>query len=360
MERHEPSGQQFVKKPVCDEASILDSLGAGVLSIRADGLILRANTGAERILRRPARELEGKLIDAVIAPLAGLEAAALEPVTGRHELAVQLGDGTLGSIGYGLTQFNAADGGKRFVLQFQDIAPVLELYRQKDRLLAMAALGDALPSVLHELRNPLAAVTARLELMVEESSGELQTDLHAVLAEVRRMGLGLDGVGGFVRSARASGNTAIDLAVEEACRVLTPVAERASVHLISRGPSLPLLPIDRGVISGLVFNLVKNSIDACRSGGTVVVTALLEDAGQVFALRVEDDGCGMSKAVLARCTDLFFTNKDKGSGIGLALCKRVADSSGGSLEIQSEPDKGTVVTVRVPVPKKRKKEGSPA
>jgi signal transduction histidine kinase len=334
---------------ICDEASILDALGSGVLSIRDDGVIVRANAGAERILRRGQRELVGSAIGRVVAPLEVLEHASFEPVTNRHELTIELGDGTQGSIGFALSCFQASDGRPRYVLQFQDIAPVLELRKQRDRLLAMAALGDALPSVLHELRNPLAAITARLELMVEESEGQVQLDLHAVLTEVRRMSLGLDGVGGFLRSARATGLSAIDLAVQEACRVLEPVAERNGVRLESRGPALPLLPIDRGVMSGIVFNLVKNSIDASKPGGTVRVEARLDRAPDTFVLRVEDDGSGMSPEVIERCTELFYTRKDKGSGIGLALCRRVAESSGGRLEVESELGRGTVVTVHIPV-----------
>lgn len=336
-------------RPACDEIAVLDALGSGVLALRDDGAILRANRGAQRILRRPLADLVSARIDDVLAPLAQLVAAGTEPVTGRHELAIDLGDGTRGAIGFGLSSFEAADGRLRWVVQFQDILPLLELRRQRDKLLAMAALGDALPSVLHELRNPLAAVTARLELLVEETEGSLQIDLHAVLSEVRRMSLGLDGVGGLVRSARASSNTAIDLAVREACRVLEPVAERVGVHLEARGPTLPLLPIDRGVMSGVVFNLVKNSIDASSAGGSVIVTAELDEAGSTFVLRVEDDGCGMPPEVLERCTDLFFTRKDKGSGIGLALCKRVAESSGGRLAVDSRVGRGTTVTVWVPL-----------
>jgi len=160
-------------------------------------------------------------------------------------------------------------------------------------------------------------------------------------------------VAASLASARASGNTAIDLAVHEACRVLEPVAARVGVKLESRGPSLPLLPIDRGVMSGVVFNLVKNSIDASATGGRVRVEATLDRQRENFVLRVEDDGAGMSPEVLEHCTELFYTRKDKGSGIGLALCRRVAESSGGRLEVESELGRGTVVTVYIPV-------GSPA
>ncbi len=213
----------------------------------------------------------------------------------------------------------------------------------------MAALGDALPSVLHELRNPLAAVTAMLEVMIEEHEGGIQRDLHAILHEVRRMTLGLDGIGGFVRSTRARRYAAVDHAVREACRILEPTAARKGVRLEAVGPDLPLLPIDAGVISGVVFNLVKNAIDACTEGQRIEVDARVVD--EELRLVVRDTGHGMSKEVLERCQDLFFTNKDKGSGIGLALCRQVAEGSGGRLEIESEPGRGTIVTMGVPLRK---------
>lgn len=338
---------------VCEEHALLNSLRAGVLAFRDDGVVVRANPGAARILRRAPSELLGRAVDEVLAPIASLRTARDEPETGRPEIEILRGDGSRGTIGFYLSSYDTADERERFVLQFQDIGPHVELRRQRDRLLAMAALGDALPSVLHELRNPLAAVISRLELLVEESEGELQGDLHAVLSEVRRMALGLDGVGGLVRPARSSSYAAVDLAVAEACRVLQPMAERAGVTLSSRGRSLPLLPIDRGVISGVVFNLVRNAIDAAREGGSIVVSVELDADDSSFLLRVEDDGEGMPADVLRRSRELFYTSKENGSGIGLALCNRVAESSGGYLEIQSEPGKGTVVTLRIPVSLRR-------
>jgi signal transduction histidine kinase len=344
-----PPSSHAASSGVCEEHALLNSLRAGVLAFREDGVVVRANPGAARILRREPIELIGHSVADVIAPIEALRTAEDEPETGRPEIEVLRGDGSRGTIGFFLASYDTADDRERFVLQFQDIGSHVELRRQRDRLLAMAALGDALPSVLHELRNPLAAVLSRLELLVEESEGELQSDLHAVLSELRRMTLGLDGVGGLVRPARSSAFAAVDLAVADACRVLQPMAERAGVELESRGRALPLLPIDRGVISGVVFNLVRNAIDASRDGGRIVVSAELDSNDSSFLLRVEDDGEGMTPDVLRRSKELFFTSKDNGSGIGLALCNRVAESSGGYLEIQSEPGKGTTVALRIPV-----------
>jgi signal transduction histidine kinase len=100
----------------------------------------------------------------------------------------------------------------------------------------------------------------------------------------------------------------------------------------------------------MMFNLVQNAIQACRTGGKVVVQSKLEDNWLEFS--VEDTGQGMTPEVLARCRDLFFTTKVRGSGIGLSLCHQICKDAGGELRIESEPGQGTKITARVPVQKR--------
>jgi signal transduction histidine kinase len=266
----------------------------------------------------------------------------------RREVSCRRFDGTVAALGVSVEPQRDERGAIiGWVALFADIGTVLALRRERDRLLQMAALGDALPSVLHELRNPLAAITAMLEVRIEESSGALAEDYHALLVQVRRMTLGLDGLGSMVRPVGAHRHAAIDHAVAEAVRLLEPSARQRGIHLEAIGPTLPLLPLASGPITGMVFNLVRNAIDATRAGGNVTVDTHLE--GRDFVLSVVDDGSGMSPETLARACDLFFTSKDKGSGIGLALCRRVAESSGGALDIESQLGLGTRVTVRIPL-----------
>ena len=331
---------------------VIEALGAGVLTFRPDGTIVQANAMAGRILGRP-RELVGARVDDVLCATETLRAGSASSTPGlsvpdtRHQVSVTLPDGATRALGFSTSQFVDPDSGTvHHVVLFQEITALLELRRDRDRLLQFAALGDAMPSILHEIRNPLAAVTSLLEVLVEEQEGKLQEDLHVVLCEVRRMGLGLQGIGGLTSSMHARRFSAVDLAVREACRVLEPAAARRGVSLSAVGRDLPLLPIDRGIVSGVVFNLVKNAIDACEPGGHIDVDARVE--GEEFVLRVSDDGQGMTPEVAARCCELFFTSKEKGSGIGLALCRQVAESSGGRLSIQSTRGVGTTVEIRVP------------
>lgn len=323
---------------------VLGALTAGVVVVAHDGRVQYANPGAGRIVRKAPEEMIGRQVGEVLVPLDCVVAAAEVPDC-RRESVVRFADGKSTTIGFSVSAPSAR--GSRTIL-FQEITNVLELRRERDRLLQMAALGDALPSILHELRNPLAAMAAMLEVLVEESDERTGKDLHAVLWEVRRMSLTLQGVGGLVRSVHTDSYVSVDLAICEACRILEPSAARRDVSLVAEVPTLPLLPLDWGVVSGVVFNLVKNAIEACEAGGAIVVRARLEP-GEVFVLEVEDDGVGMDREVLSRCRELFFTSKEKGSGIGLALCQQIADTSGGDLCIESAPDRGTTITLRVPL-----------
>lgn len=323
---------------------MIEGLKAGVVVVREDGVILYANSFAAGMLRRATKDLVGRNIGDALAPLADLRRGAEQPVP-RQEIDLHYADGTAATLGYSLSGPNA-DGS--WTVLCQDITAILALRAERDRLLQLAALGDALPTILHELRNPLAAVTSALEVLQEDAPQSCQQDLQTILHEVQRMGLSLAGVGGLARPLHCARPAAIDHALRQACRILQPTAARHSVTIVDAVTDLPPLQLDWAVISGVVFNLVKNAIDACRANDTVEVRAFLREA-HALRLEVVDSGVGMDRETLKHCTELFFTQKAKGSGIGLALCQQIADLSGGRLEIHSEKDRGTTVAFEVPL-----------
>lgn len=228
-------------------------------------------------------------------------------------------------------------------------AKVEALQQERDRLLRIAAINEALPVLIHEIKNPLAAVTAAVELMIDDAKDEnQQASLHAILRQLRRIRLTIDSVNLGNRELFASRHAAIDHALREALSILSAMALAHGVQLHSHVEDMPLLPLDPAVVRAILYNLITNSVDACKSGGEIWVRASLRRSEQLFELSVQDNGPGMSPEVLARCTELFFSTKAMGSGIGLALCHRVLEEAGGSLLIESEPGRGTRVTARAP------------
>ena len=335
----------------CGDAAVrrvLDALDAGVLTVAADGRVVEANAFASEALRRPREAIVGRSLAEVLAPLSEVLRRATAGGGARSEFEVLRGDDTEATLGCTVRTLRG-DGDATAVVLFEDVSALRELRRQRDLLLQLAVVGEVLPAMLHELRSPIAAVTSMLEVMVEEHEGSTQADLHAVLWEMRRIGLGLEGIGGVGRPLRSDAFEAADEAVREVCRILFSLAARKDVELTADVAAMPLLPLGRSTVKGVVFNLVKNAIDACRAGEQVTVRAFLEGSGERFTLVVEDTGKGMAPEVLAACRTLFFTTKDNGSGIGLAICTRAIEEAGGTLDIESAPGRGTSITVRVPL-----------
>lgn len=329
---------------------LIDSLRAGALAGGPDGHVCDANACAAQILRIPLDELRRAHVSDILAPLDRLRG---QGEADRVELPVRLRDGQQAVLGCSLSDVKG-EHGRGWVLLFQDISGIVELRRRHDRLLQLAAVGDSLPSVLHEIRNPLAAVTSMLEVLVEEAEGSHQEDLHAVLWELRRIVLTLQGIGGMHSDLSAKSHEAVDIAIREACRVMSTTAERRGVSVRWEVPDFPLLPVKAAVLRGIVFNLVRNAIDACGDRGEVLLRAALTPDSKGLTISVRDTGRGMTEDELARCCDIFFTTKEHGSGIGLPICKQVVERAGGDLQIRSKPGEGTQVTLVVPIEAHRK------
>lgn len=332
---------------------LLDSLPTAVLVVARGGCIALANDRAAELLERDRASLEGAPIDSVLVPLSCLASAHRGE---RASARITLSSGREVDIGFKVTALGAEEPQGEddplrgaLVCSFQDITPVLRLREERDRLLKLATVGEVLPSILHELRNPLSAVATTLELLIEEhESGPVREDLHGVLRELRRALLGLDGIGVLGRDVRSRSLGAVDHAVRESTAVLTARAARGGVTLDTDMGSMPLLHVDTAVVRAVVFNLVMNAIHACREGDRIRVSGRIE--GDDLVIAVADTGPGMTPEVRAQCTEMFFTTKRSGSGLGLPLCAQLAESAGGALEVESESGRGTRVTWRVPVP----------
>jgi signal transduction histidine kinase len=255
-------------------------------------------------------------------------------------------------LGYSATAVTSEQSGTHYTVVLQDVTERERLREERDRLMRLAAVSEILPSLLHELKNPLACIATAVEVMLEElAPGHLQTDLHAVLSEIRRMKFTLEGLGSVGRELASSRNHPIDHAAREVCRVLERQAASRGIQLTTRVADMPLLPLDPGVTRAVLFNLLTNSIHACVEGDSVDVGGYFDEPENQLVLWVEDTGCGMEPAVLDRCQELFFTTKPKGTGIGLALCSGAIASAGGKLDIRSEAARGTRVEIKVPIGK---------
>lgn len=333
--------------------SLVDSVGMAILALAEDGAIVFANTLAKELFgaRFPEGfDPESRPCDVaeVLAPIDSLMVTQNSRGLRRPVLRVKH-DEVERTFGYTITKVQGGRPGLAYVVSFQDVTHIQRLKDERDRLLKLATVGEVMPMLLHETKNPLAAAVTTLELLLEErTEPALRVELHGVLVEIRRALLSLEGLGSVGRSLRSERTHAIDHAVREVVALMEARARGHSVQLSYEVPTLPLLPLDPSTVRGIVLNLVNNAIQACTQGNHAHVLVQLKLDGTTLKLDVIDSGLGMTPEILARCRELFFTTKRTGTGIGLALCARLVEEAGGTLSIESALGRGTHIAITIP------------
>lgn len=222
--------------------------------------------------------------------------------------------------------------------------------RHADRL---ATIGQLASGVAHELNEPLGNVLgfAQLALKAQDVPAQVRADLSRIAEAALRGREIIRKMLVFARQAPASKQpTNLNGVVEEAMFLLEAGCENPGVRFVRQlGAGLPDLEADPVQIRQVVTNLVINAMQAIQAEGTVTVRT---EAGQdAVVLSVRDTGSGMTPEVLRRVFDPFFTTKDvgQGTGLGLAVVQGIVAGHGGTIDVESEPARGSVFSVRLPV-----------
>ncbi|MBL9028676.1 MAG: HAMP domain-containing histidine kinase [Myxococcales bacterium] len=222
-----------------------------------------------------------------------------------------------------------------------------------DELVAAAeARGQALEAmgarVAHEVKNPLSAIRGLVEVMGENATSDRDKKrLGVVLGEVDRIDEILRGYLALTRPLEQIERRRADVArlVREVAAVTEGRAERAGVTITVEAEPIAW-DLDDRRIKEAILNLVLNALDASEAGGRVTIRSAATHAA--LALSVTDTGRGMDEAELARAGSPYWTKKRGGTGLGVALARRVAEGHGGRLEVESRPGHGTRMTLVVP------------
>lgn len=228
-----------------------------------------------------------------------------------------------------------------------------DLARAIERMRAALAARDAqtqmlLAGIAHEVRNPLSGMELFVGLLEEELRGD--TVAHEKVERVRReldyLKRVVEEFLAYSRDVRASTvrfpGRALLLEVSESCSC---AAQAAGVRLAVTPVQMDLTA-DREMLRGAVVNVVLNAIQASPPGS--IVRLELDPEGSSRAVEVIDSGRGMSPEVLARAKQPFFTTREKGTGLGLALAQKVAERHGGRLVVKSSEGLGTTVRFSLP------------
>jgi len=227
------------------------------------------------------------------------------------------------------------------------------LRRTVDALAAkesMAAVGEFAAGLAHEIRNPLTSIQVDLQYVEEglPPDSPLREPQSKALTELGRLDATVRDALKVARSGQVR-MADIDLrdVLRAAAHAVGPSFDARQGRLEMTLPEVPLtLQADPAALEQLFLNLLRNAAEALPEGGLASLQVTTPEGS--VEVSVEDSGPGMSPEVQSRAFEPLFSTRTEGTGLGLPIAQRIATAHGGSIEIESRPDRGTRVMVRLP------------
>jgi nitrogen fixation/metabolism regulation signal transduction histidine kinase len=251
----------------------------------------------------------------------------------------------------------SSDELRRLVDAFNGMAAELKAQRdQLERTHRLEAWAEMARQVAHEIKNPLTPIQLSAEHLrrVHADRGEpmgqvLESCVTTILGQVHLLRQIASEFSSFASSptARRAPADPVGLIHDVVEPYRVGLGDRIAIVNDVR-PPLPLVLIDRRLAARALANIVENALHAMPGeGGRLALSSRVED--EAVVIRIEDTGVGMDEEALARVFEPYFSTKTTGTGLGLPIARRNIELSGGSVAVESRKDRGTAVTIRLPV-----------
>ncbi|MEI6305894.1 MAG: ATP-binding protein [Deltaproteobacteria bacterium] len=349
-------------------ATVIDSVGDGVIVVSRDGAITLFNPAAEEITGFSRRHAMGGVFDKLFSH----EKTLLDMVSRTIRTGITITDNenvvirTAGKVKpvavtcYPLMLASGENIGA--ILTIKDISYIRELeaaVRQADRL---STLGTLAAGLAHEVKNPLAGIKGAAQLL----DRELKPDTP--LSEYTRVMIReTDRIDNIIRELlELASPRGLNLAPVNLHRVLGDIVllqkQAVSGRQISFvkhfDPSIPDIIADEEMLTRLFLNLVRNAIDAMGESGELTVSSRVmsdyrmtrnERHSRLVAVEVADSGPGIPVSDHENIWTPFYTTKSAGTGLGLTICHKIVSEHRGMIKVDSEPGFGSRFTVLLPV-----------
>jgi two-component system sensor histidine kinase PilS (NtrC family) len=335
-------------------ANVIASMSSGLVTADAAERVTFVNQAGGDILGiAPARAV-GKLLAEIGLVLPDDWTEIRQRTRGREgfraEIEIERG-ASRRVIGYSVRALKDPDGHDAALIIFQDLTEVKKLERQARFNEQLAAVGELAAGIAHEIRNPLASISGSVQVLSHELSvGSAERRLiEIIVSESNRLSKILEEFLRFVRPQERR-VAVFDVAgnIQEVLDLFRLSDEVSDAHRIVADvrPAASLLSGDRDQVRQIIYNVAKNAVRAMPDGGALTVEGR-EDAAW-YSIKFRDTGRGMSVEELARVFTPFSTAFDGGTGLGMAIVRRIVEDHGGAIDVESSPGEGTTVTILLP------------
>jgi two-component system, NtrC family, nitrogen regulation sensor histidine kinase GlnL len=356
-----------------DYEALVSGLPDALVGVDADLRIILWNPAAEDLLGRSARRVTGRALKEVFPPETSLvrhltDTLATGQSRSESSAVIEGPDGRPVHVSLVTAPLAGRSGAvTSAVAVVRDISRLRQLESEVRRGETLAAAGQMAVGLAHEIRNPLSAIRGTVQLMQRELGDEARWGEYTavLLKEVTRVNSIIEMLLDLGRPVTLR---AVPLNVhqllERVALLLEEEAASLGVQFVRRyDPSLPPILADEDRIVQVFHNLVRNAIEAMPGGGRLTLVTRLSmnqlfakvDLGQgqksLAEIQIADEGQGIPEATRDKLFTPFFTTKNRGLGLGLALCHRIVEEHKGAIQVTSEPGRGTAVSCFLPIAK---------
>jgi len=340
------------------QVQIVEALRAAIVVVDRDRVIKTTNPAADEILGASARDVGASIDDtSLLRRFPALARAIAEVAEGGDARTLQgerIAGFTERLVDVLVTPFGdeAGEGGVRGVLVVAD--DVSDAIATKSRLIQterLAAIGRMAAHVTHEVRNPLSSIGLNVDMLgdeIHDPGSESRRLLESIQQELERLESITEE---YLRLARLPEPS---LTPDDPTHLLRDTAEFVRREMDSAGvelrldlaSQLPAVAMDEPQLRQALLNLLRNAREAMPDGGTAKLEAMRYDGG--VRIQVHDEGAGIGEEEREHVFDLFYTTKERGTGLGLPLTQQIVVAHGGSIACKPRHPHGTTFEVWLP------------
>jgi PAS domain S-box-containing protein len=348
---------------------LIDSMPTAVYYKDSDMHLIGCNKAFEDIMEHPKDFIIGKLDEHIyFDKTAGEESALTDAVAAKklssitYEKVVKFRKSPLRNLVYYKSAYRKIDGKFGGIIGIiLDVTQERRMQSERDALQAnmiqqnkLASLGELAGSIAHELNNPLSIILGFAQVLIKDASlnDEAKKGIGNIYEAAKRSKSIITNMLEFARSDTSKNQMAnINDIIDSTMLIIEKDFNKAGIEiqkiLTHDAKSIIINPMQ---IQQVLLNMLLNSKDAMPSGGKITVQTHIND--KYFMINISDDGSGIPREIIPRIFEPFFTTKSigKGTGLGLSICYGIIKAHKGNISVKSTVNKGTVFTIKLPLP----------
>lgn len=232
----------------------------------------------------------------------------------------------------------------------QDLSLIVSMEKKLVAQSRMAAIGSVVAGIAHEIRNPLFGISAAAQVLARETDNAETKELsESMLSEIKRLNTLVTDLLIYAKPPRLERSNVVPKRMWDDLRDLQRDLLRSKNLLLEESflPENAIVKVDEGKIRQVFLNLLLNAVQASNDGSRIKIVSQVNE--QTWSLSIWNTGSSISPEHIGRIFEPFFSTKSEGSGLGLAVCQKIIEEHGGTIQCHSSQAEGTTFQFTLPV-----------